>query len=428
MASPSTSLSDARPRRPGGSGLVRFVAREMLPKGRIFTIFNVVSVAMMVAAAWILYVRFTQGLGAVTNLSQDYPWGLWIGFDVVTGVALAGGAYVITFMVYILRLEKYRPIVRVTVLNGFLAYVFYATALLLDLGRPWNVINPIIGNSFGLSSVLFLVAWHFMLYMMAELIEFSPAIAEWLGLRRIHRVLSVLTLGAVIFGITLSTLHQSGLGALYLMAKTKIHPLWYSEMIPVLFFVSSIFAGLAMVILEGSISHRVFHDRLSPRHARCHDGIVLGLARIAGAVMFVYLFLEMLKIVHGQLWPHLSGPWATWYLIEVVGLVAVPMVLLLAGAARRSIAIVRLGAALAVLGVIVNRLNVSTIAFRWYDPNHYVPTWQEVVVTAAVICAEIWAFRWVVRRMPVLSAEPEWARHGTAARDGRSVSKQRLAN
>ena len=301
------SLPDLSERR---GGLLRFVGRELLPKGKILTPFNVISVVIMVATAAILWVRFTRGLGAVTNLDQNYPWGLWIGFDVVAGVALAGGAYVTTFLVYILRLEKYRPIVRVTILNGFLAYVFYAGALLLDLGRPWNVVNPIIGNSFGLSSVLFLVAWHFLLYMTAELVEFSPAVAEWLGWRRIHRVLGALTVGAVIFGITLSTLHQSGLGALFLVAKSKIHPLWYSELIPILFFVSSIFAGLSLVIFEGSISHRVFHDRLSPELRQSHDGIVIGLARIAGAVMFVYLFLEALKFLHGRLWQSFGGAFA----------------------------------------------------------------------------------------------------------------------
>jgi Ni/Fe-hydrogenase subunit HybB-like protein len=419
------SVPDAAPRE---YGYVRFLAHELLPKGRSLTVFNVVSLAIMAAAAWILYVRFTQGLGAVTNLSQEYPWGIWKGFNVVAGVALAGGAYVVTFMVYILRLEKYRPIVRITVLNGFLAYTFYAGALLLELGRPWNVFNPIIGNSFGLSSVLFLVAWHFLLYVSAQLIEFSPAIAEWLSLRRAHRLLSGLTLGAVVFGITLSTLHQSGLGALFLMAKTKIHPLWYSELIPVLFFVSSIFAGLAMVIFEGSISQRVFQTRMSHEHAQAHDGIVIGLARVAGGVMFVYLFLELLKIVHGQLWPHFVGPWAAWYLFEVIGLVAAPMVLLLIGAATRRIPLIRIGAALTVLGVILNRLNIAIIAFRWYDPNHYVPTWQEVVVTMSVICAEIWVFRWVVLRMPVVSPEPEWARQHHAEHATQSISKPLLEN
>lgn len=228
----------------------------------------------------------------------------------------------------------------------------------------------------------------------------------------------MLTIGAVILGITLSTLHQAGLGALFLMAKTKIHPLWYSENIPILFFVSSIFAGLGMVIFEGSISHRVFHHRVSPELERKYDDIVFGLARIASGTMFVYLFLEVLNFVHGQLWQHFSGGWAAWYLFEILGLVAIPMALLLIGSIRRWNGVVRLGALVTVLGVIVNRLNISVIAYRWYDTNHYVPTWMEVVVTAGVLSAEIWVFRWIVLRMPVLGEPPAWARHsseGTAS-------------
>ena len=162
----------------------RFFLSELKPKGKLVTPFNMISIPIIMVGLVLIVVRFINGIGAITNLDQEVPWGLWIGFDVVTGVAFAGGAYVLTFIVYILNVKKYKSIVRVTVLNGFLAYVFYAGALLLDLGRPWNVINPIIGHSFGLSSVLFLVAWHFLLYMTAELIEFSPTIAEWLGWRR----------------------------------------------------------------------------------------------------------------------------------------------------------------------------------------------------------------------------------------------------
>ena len=224
------------PKDNDGQPILKFWLSTLKPHGEIFTPFNMISIPIIMAGIVIIVIRFANGIGAVTNLTQEVPWGLWIGFDVVTGVAFAGGAYVVTFMVYILNIDKYRPIVRVTVLNGFLAYVFYAGALLLDLGKPWNVINPIIGNNFGVSSVLFLVAWHFLLYMIAQLIEFSPTIAEWLGAKKARKVLAGMTVGAVIFGITLSTLHQSGLGALYLMAKEKIHPLWYSEFIPILFF------------------------------------------------------------------------------------------------------------------------------------------------------------------------------------------------
>ncbi len=382
----------------------RFLAGEMKPRGRLLTPFNVITIVIMVMAAVILYIRFTQGLGSVTNLSQDVPWGLWIGFDVITGVAFAGGAYVITFMVYILNVEKYQPIVRATVLNGFLAYVFYAGALLLDLGRPWNVINPIIGNSFGVSSVLFLVAWHFLLYMTAELLEFAPAIAEWAGWPRLRRWLNRLTLGAVIFGITLSTLHQSGLGALYMMARDKIHPLWYSEFIPIMFFVSSIFAGLSMVIFEGSITHRVFHHRVGRDLERSHESIVQGLARICAGTLFVYLFLQLLVFVHGQKWEYLTTGWGAWYLLEVIGFVALPGWLFLHGVASKSSKVIRTAAALTLVGIVLNRLNISVIAFKWYLPVRYVPSWQEIVVTLAVLSAEIWVFRWVVNRMPVLDS------------------------
>ena len=388
----------------------KFLLSELKPKGKLLTPFNIISIPIMLLAAVLLVIRFANGLGAITNLSQEFPWGLWIGFDVVTGVAFAGGAYVLTFMVYILHLEKYHPIVRATVLNGFLAYVFYAGALLLDLGRPWNVINPIIGHSFGVSSVLFLVAWHFLLYMLSELIEFSPAIAEWLGMKRLRAILRKMTLAAVIFGIALSTLHQSGLGALYMMAKGKIHPLWYSEFIPVLFFVSSIFAGLSMVIFEGSISHKVFAHRLSSRLKNSYDSILVGLAKICAGTMFVYLFLKILVFIHGQQWSLINTPMGYWFLLEVIGFVLIPCIVFVFAVRDRNLLLVRIGALLALIGIILNRLNISVIAFKWYAPVHYYPSWMEIEVTIAIICAEIWVFRWVVNRMPVLSEPPAWAR------------------
>jgi len=364
----------------------------------------------------LLTIRFATGLGSITNLSQDVPWGLWIGFDVITGVAFAGGAYVITFMVYVLRVEKYHPIARVTVLNGFLAYVFYAGALLLDLGRPWNVVNPIIGNGFGVSSVLFLVAWHFLLYMTAELVEFSPAIAEWLGWHRVRKFLAAMTLGAVIFGITLSTLHQSGLGALYLMAKGKVHPLWYSEFIPILFLVSSIFAGLSLVILEGSISRKVFRHRMDEPHAASHQGIVTGLSRICAGTMFVYFTLLVLVHVHGRDWAYLGQGMGRWYLLEVFGFVLVPACLFVFGLRDGNIKILQAAAVLTLVGIVLNRLNVSVIGFKWDAAVRYVPTWMEIEVTLAVICAEIWVFRWIVNRMPVLGrAEPFAIRAGSSS-------------
>jgi len=392
-----------------GMSVMRFLASELKPKGKIFSWFNLVSVPIMTLGIVLIVIRFAKGIGSITNLDQETPWGLWIGFDVVTGVAFAGGAYVLTFIVYILNVNKYKPIVRITVLNGFLAYVFYAGALLLDLGRPWNVINPIIGNSFGVSSVLFLVAWHFLLYMLAQLIEFSPAIAEWIGARRARKILSGMTLAAVIFGITLSTLHQSGLGALFLMAKDKIHPLWYSEFIPVMFFVSSIFAGLSMVIFEGSISHRVFHHKLNKENRENHNSILHGLSRICAFTLFIYFFMQVLVFIHGKHWDLLNTGMGYWYLTEIFGFVLFPMILFFISYRRYHIGLIKAAAIITMIGIIINRLNVTVIGYNWDAAVPYVPSWMEFVVTLTVLFAEIWIFRWVVRRMPVLSDSPDWA-------------------
>jgi Ni/Fe-hydrogenase subunit HybB-like protein len=395
IADPTAAVSGAR-------RLFRFVLSELRPKGPLWTPFNLISIPVILLGIGILVVRFIYGLGSVTNLSQAYPWGLWIGFDVVTGVAFAGGAYVITFVVHVMRLEKYHPIVRATVLNGLLAYVFYAGALVLDLGRPWNVINPIIGNSFGYNSVLFLVSWHFMLYMITEFVEFSPAIAEWLNLKRLRRFLGALTLGAVIFGVTLSTLHQSGLGALFLMAKPKIHPLWYTEFIPILFFVSSIYAGLAMIILEGTITHRVFSAQIDGKKHRSFDDLLLGLGKGAAIAMFVYYFFKALVFLHDRQWSLLGDGWGAWYLVEVLGCVLVPCVLFVGAVRNRNVGLLRVAAVWALVGILLNRMNISVIAFNWQSPVRYYPSWQEIVVTLTVVFTEIWVFRWIVLRMPVL--------------------------
>ncbi|MFZ4412643.1 MAG: NrfD/PsrC family molybdoenzyme membrane anchor subunit [Bacteroidales bacterium] len=404
MNNPTLSISKDTENR----STIKFIISELKPKGKWLTPFNIISIPVILLGVVIIVFRFIHGIGSVTNLTQEVPWGLWIGFDVVTGVAFAGGAYVLTFMVYILNQHKYHSIVRVTVLNGFLAYVFYAGALLLDLGRPWNVINPIIGNNFGTSSVLFLVAWHFLLYMVAELIEFSPAIAEWLGAKRARKILSGMTIAAVIFGITLSTLHQSGLGALYLMAKDKIHPLWYSEFIPVLFLVSSVFAGLSMVIFEGSITHKVFFNQISEKNQKAQKSIVLSLAKICAAAMFAYFFMQLLVFIHGKHWDLLNTPMGYWYLLEMFGFVLFPMMLFVYGYRKNSILTVKIASILCMIGVILNRLNVTVIGFRWDAVIRYIPTWMELIVTLTVIFTEIWIFRWVINRMPVLKDSPAW--------------------
>ena len=401
--------SSAFPLKKEKKSIGRFLLDELKPRGKWLTPFNIISIPVMLVGAAIIVIRFINGIGAVSNVTQDIPWGVWKGFNVITGVAFAGGAYILTFVVYVLKVDKFHSIVRVTVLNGFLAYVFYAGALVLDLGKPWNIFNPIIGNNFGANSVLFLVAWHFLLYIVAQAIEFSPAVAEWLNARRAHKILSGLTLGAVIFGITLSTLHQSGLGALFLMAKEKIHPLWYSEFIPLLFLMSSVFAGLSMVIFEGSISERVFADQITSENKKQRKDIILSLSRICAFSMFVYLFMQILVFAHGHRWAYINTPMGYWFLLEMLGFVVAPMLLFLLSFKRANIRWAKVAAVLTIVGIILNRLNVSIIAFRWDAAVHYVPSWMEIVVAVSIVFVEIWIFRWVINRMPVLRESPSWA-------------------
>ncbi len=389
-------------------GLVRFILSELKPKGKILTPFNVITGIIIVVGLALIVLRFAKGLGAVSNLSQEFPWGIWIGFDVVTGVAFAGGAYILCFAVHILKVEKYEPILRATVLNGFLAYVFYSGALLLDLGRPWKVVNPIIGNGYGYGSVLFLVAWHFLLYTLCLFMETAPAIAEWLNWIKARRIIQKMLTATVILGVTLSTLHQAGLGALFLTAPAKIHPLWYSSNIPVLFFISSMFAGFSMITIESTFTHRIFSDRIEPGHEKRHDEILLGLAKGSASVMAAYVFLKAIDLIHGHQLGMLFTGWGLWYLVEVVGFTVVPMVLYVVAVKRRDVRLAQITAFLTAFGVILNRLNISVIAFKWYDAAHYYPAWQEVWVTLAVISMELWVFRWMINRMPILSPHPDF--------------------
>jgi len=390
------------------TGFLNFIINELKPKGKLLTPFNVISLVTILVAIVIIVTRFANGLGSVVHPSQDRPWGLWINFNVITGVAFAGGAYVMTFMVYVLGLEKYRPILRATILYALLAYVFYASALLLDLGRPWKVYNPIIGNSFGISSILFLVAWKFVLYMSSLFIEFFPTLGEWATLKKQRRIATSLSLGVVIFGIALSTLHQSGLGALFLMAKPKIHPLWYSEFIPILFFISSIFAGLSLVVVLESINQRVFKNSMAFVNKSSHPMLMFSLARICSIAMFVYFSMQILVFLSNKNFEYINTSWGSWYLFEIIGFVLIPSMIFLYAYRQLNLKLVRVAAGLTIVGIILNRLNISTIAFQWYANSLEFPTWMEVVVSVAVILTQIQAFRWVVRRMPVYRESPAW--------------------
>jgi len=388
-----------------------FFKSELKPKGPIFTLFNIISAPIIVTGLVLLLYRLTVGLGDTTNMSQEFPWGIWKGAIVMTGIAIAGGGYTLGFIVYVLGVEKFRPILRETILFAFLCYVFYAPALLIEIGRWWNFPNPFIGRDFGVSSVLFIVAWHFLLYMITLGIEFSPAAAEWIGMRRARKIVGATALGAVSFGVMLSIHHQAGLGALISMAVGKLHPLWSTEFVPVLFFISSIYAGPSMMIIVSTITQKVFSHRVDGEYRKAHPDIVVGLGRITAGVMFAYLFLNFILVHHEGDLKFINTPMGYWYLTEVVGLGLIPMFLFVHGVQHRNPSTIQSAAILAVIGVTLNRLNCVFIAYNWFLPleERYYPYWMEVVITFCIIFIMIWIFRWIINRMAVLSKPPGWA-------------------
>lgn len=363
-------------------------------------------VALILATGIPLMVyRFMYGLASVTNLSQTSPWGIWIGFDMLSGIALAAGGYTLATAVYIFRLEKYHAVVRPAVLTGFLGYLFAVLGLMLDLGSPWRLPVPIVW-SFGTLSVMFEVAWCISCYLTVLAFEFTPPVFEWLGWKRARNFAIAATIPLTIAGVMLSTMHQSSLGALFLIAKGKMHPLWYSPYIPLFFFISSIAAGMCMVIVESSLSHRAFRDQLDPSKHVDVDAIALGLGKGAAVVLFSYFFLRLEGFLSIGGWTMLNDRWGYWFLFEVLGFVLAPALLLAWAVRRRNATAVRAIAAWVVLGIIVYRLDVSVVAINWSRPVAYYPSWQEIFASVTLVTLGIQMFRWIVNRMPVLREHP----------------------
>jgi Ni/Fe-hydrogenase subunit HybB-like protein len=376
----------------------------------LVTPFNAVAALILLVGVPVIIYRFTFGLGAVTNLSQANPWGLWIGLDVLSGVALAAGGFTLASVVYIFGLKQYHAVVRPAILTGFLGYFFVVVGLVVDLGRPWKLPVPLV-YSWGTGSVMFEVAWCVCLYLIVLALEFSPALFEWLGLRKLREWIVGLTIGLTVFGVMLSTLHQSSLGALFLLAPHRLHPLWYTPFVPIHFFVSAIIAGLSMVIVESGLSHRIFRNQIDASAHVDLDYITLGLGKAASVVLFAYFFLRIQALADSGAWSLLNTSYGYWYLVEVLGFVLLPCFLFASGVRHGNVTLVRASAAVAVVGVVLNRLNVSVVAMNWNAGVRYVPSWMEVVTSMAVITIGVLTFRFIVNRMPVLHQHPAYEPH-----------------
>jgi len=374
-----------------------------------FTPFNVIAGIIIILGLIVTALRFTKGLSTVTNLSDYNPWGIWIGFDLMVGVALAAGGFVTSAAVYLFGMKKYHSAVRPAILTGFLGYALVVLALHYDVGRPWRLPYPFIVQQ-GTTSLLFEVAACVSLYLTVLFLEFSPAALEWLGLKKVRKLAIRFTLILTIFGVVLSTLHQSSLGALFLIAPSKLHPLWYSSYLPVYFFISSIIAGLSMVIFEGALAHRYYAHKMDPVHLEEKDQVALGFGKAASFVLAGYFIIKVIGISAGNHWHLLGTGYGIWYLVELLGFVGLPCFLYALGVREKNLVLIRWTAVLMVIGVVLNRLNVSLIAFNWHLPSseRYFPHWMEIVISAFIVTIGLVAYRFIVSRMPIFYEHPDY--------------------
>jgi len=362
------------------------------------TFWRVILVAILAAGLYTTFLRFTKGLGATTNLSAQFPWGVWIGFDVLCGVALAAGGFTISAVVYIFHIEKYRPIVRPAILTAFLGYSLVVVGLMFDLGRPYNIWHPLI--MWNPHSVMFEVGWCVTLYTTVLMLEFSPLVLEKLPWQRPYKIVKSITIPLVILGVLLSTMHQSSLGTLYLIVPHKLHPLWYSPLLPVFFFTSAIALGCAMTIFESYLSLRAFR-----KHLDFH--LLTKLGGVAAVTLSVYF---VIRITDMQSRGVLSMAWQPTYegrmfLAEILLGVIAPVIMLFIPRLRNNQSGLFMAALMVVLGFVMNRINVAITGMDRSSGVHYFPSWTELAVTGSIVAAGFVMFGLAVKYLNVFPPE-----------------------
>ena len=363
-----------------------------------FTFWRAVFTVIMVLGVYSTYVRFAKGLGAATNMTDQFPWGLWIGFDLLCGVMLAAGGFCMVGAVYLFNVERLHPVVRPAVLTAFLGYLLFIVGLLFDLGRPWFIWHQMIYMNF--HSVMFEVGICVMTYTTVLFFEFLPNVFERLhwdvGVKYIKKIYPVL----IVAGILLSTLHQSSLGSLYLIMPGKLHPFWYSPAMPFFFFGSAVAVGLAMTIFESTQSAKAFGRQLElPVLVTLGGGLLVAL--------WVNLLLRFEDYYHrgllGQIFKPSYEAYFLWF--ELALTYAIPISMLSFKKVRLSPQLLYLASISTVLGFITNRLNIAVIGFETYVGHHYMPKWTEFMVTLMIVAMGFFLFGLAVRYLPIFETE-----------------------
>ncbi len=384
------------------------------PRFRI-GLFPLILIALAGIAFVIAMIRFLFGIGAISNLSNAYPWGFWVSFDLFTGIAISSGAFVLASLVYIFELEEFRPLLRPTLLTGFLGYIMEMVALMVDLGHPERIWHYFVYQNF--TSFLLFIGFYVMIYSAVMAVEFSPAVFEKFGWEKPAQLVRRWMKPIVIVGAVLSTLHQAALGSTLLIQPAKLNPLWWTPWIPPLFFVSAIAIGLAMTIFESSMSSRYFKRGLETHL----------LAKLAGAIPYILGLYLVMKFVQLMLEGKLgllfsSGLMSILFWAEILLGAVIPIVLFSRKQVRQSPNGLLAGAIITLFGMILNRFNVSWFAVKHADPLYYVPTFMnkvhyfpslpEVAISMGIFSAGILAFGLAAKYLPVFEEE-----HAHAADD-----------
>lgn len=349
--------------------------------------------AGIAVAAYAAVIRFGSGLGMATHLTDRFPWGIWITFD-LCGVALAAGGFILAGTAHVFHARRFEPILRPTVLTSFILYQLVALILVIDLGRPYRFWHPLV--MWQPNSVMFEITLCLTLYTVVLTLEFLPAVLEHLKRQDLVAMVHRLTLPAVIAGMILSTLHQSSFGSLFLIIPEKLNALWYTPILPVLFLVSAVSAGMGMVVVESFLCERML-GRSVPRE------LLTDLCRWNARVLWVYGALKIGDVLWRAPWAAASGHpgLATSWAAEILLGIAVPAWCL--GRVAPSTSFARLAglSALVVGGIMLNRVNVSWWGLQDFAGYVYTPSWTETMITVGCLLAGLGAFVAAVKILPV---------------------------
>jgi Ni/Fe-hydrogenase subunit HybB-like protein len=382
---------------------------------------GVITLAVLMAmGAVVIVARFIGGIGYVSNLTTARPWGIWIGVDVASGVALAAGGFTTAFLAHVIGRHYYEPVVRPALLTAMIGYTFVVLGLMVDIGRSWAIWKPML--YWNTNSVLFEVAMCVMFYLNVLYIEFVPVLveqfkgrvnlpgpltalngpAEWI-LDLADKILGKIMWVFVIAGVVLSCMHQSSLGSLMLVAPTKLHPLWYTPILPLLFLTSAFAVGYPMVVFETTLASASLK-----RDGEMH--ILTPLTRITIFLLGIYMSLKVGDMIVRKTYVYLLDGTAQTnsFLIEIVFGVILPWLLLLSGKVRSSRGALFFTCFLIVGGVLLNRVNVFVVGYKPpISESNYFPAITEIIVTVGLISALMFLYRLIVTYLPVLSGPSE---------------------